>query len=45
MVFSECLHTLDSPLEAKGFDFPTILFIGRVFGVAKPGDENDNGST
>jgi len=35
-----------SPLEDRGFDFPTILFIGRVFRLAKPGGKSDdNGST
>lgn len=32
-------------METKGFDVTTILFIGRVFGLAKPGGKsNDNGS-
>ena len=46
MVFSECLHNLDSPLEAKGLEIHTILVIGREFGVAKPGGGLiDNGCT
>ena len=35
-----------SEVRWKMFDIATILFIGRVFGVAKPGGKsNDNGST
>ena len=32
-------------MELRGLEKATILFIGRVFRVTKPGDEYDNGST